>query len=50
MVYLSQPTEEGTLYSRSELEDIRAVCDDYHLPLYIDGAGAATAWGQRKTM
>ena len=38
LVYLSQPTEEGTLYTRSELEDIRAVCDDYHLPLYIDGA------------
>ena len=38
LVYLSQPTEEGTLYTRSELEDIRSVCDDYHLPLYIDGA------------
>lgn len=38
LVYLSQPTEEGTLYTRSELEDIRSACDDYHLPLYIDGA------------
>ncbi len=38
LVYLSQPTEEGTLYTRSELEDIRAACDEYHLPLYIDGA------------
>ena len=38
MVYLSQPTEEGTLYSLSELEDIRAVCEEYRLPLYIDGA------------
>ena len=38
LAYLSQPTEEGTLYTRSELEDIRAACDDYHLPLYIDGA------------
>lgn len=38
MVYLSQPTEVGTLYTRQELEDIRAVCDKYSIPLYIDGA------------
>lgn len=38
LVYLSQPTEEGTLYTLAELEDIRAACDEYHLPLYIDGA------------
>lgn len=38
LVYLSQPTEEGTLYTLSELEDIRVACDEYHLPLYIDGA------------
>lgn len=38
MVYLSQPTEVGTLYTRQELEDMRAVCDKYSIPLYIDGA------------
>lgn len=38
MVYLSQPTEVGTLYTRQELEDIRRVCDKYAIPLYIDGA------------
>ena len=38
LVYLSQPTEEGTLYTLSELEEIRKACDEYHLPLYIDGA------------
>lgn len=38
MVYLSQPTEVGTLYTRQELEDIRRVCDKYSIPLYIDGA------------
>lgn len=38
MVYLSQPTEVGTLYTRQELEDIRAVCDKYAISLYIDGA------------
>jgi len=43
MVYLSQPTEFGTLYSRKELEEISAVCHRYHLPLYVDGARLAYA-------
>jgi len=38
MVYLSFPTELGTLYSKRELQDISAVCKRYHLPLFIDGA------------
>ncbi len=38
MVYLSQPTEVGTVYSKAELENIRRVCDKYSMPLYIDGA------------
>lgn len=38
MVYLSHPTEYGTLYTRSELEAIAAVCKEYHLPLFLDGA------------
>lgn len=38
MVYLTFPTEYGTLYSKKELHDIYAVCQNYHLPLYIDGA------------
>ncbi len=38
MVYLSQPTENGTLYSAAELSDISAVCRRYGLPLYLDGA------------
>ena len=38
MVYLSWPTEYGTLYSRKELDGIAAVCGEYNLPLYIDGA------------
>ena len=38
MVYLSEPTELGTMYSRTELEEMRKVCDRYHLYLYIDGA------------
>lgn len=41
MVYISHPTELGTLYSRGELEDLRRVCDDYGMPLYADGARLA---------
>lgn len=38
MVYLSFPTEIGTIYSAEELKAIRAMCDKYDLPLFIDGA------------
>ena len=43
MVYLSQPTESGTLYSLAELTAIRAVCDAFDLRLYVDGARLAYA-------
>lgn len=43
MVYVSQPTEYGTLYSRGELEALRNVCDAYQLKLYVDGARLAYA-------
>ena len=43
MVYISQPTEYGTLYSLAELEEIRQVCDAYNLFLFIDGARLAYA-------
>ncbi len=38
LVYLSHPTELGTLYSLSALERMREVCDRHGLLLYIDGA------------
>lgn len=38
MVYLSYPTEYGTLYSKKELTDIAQVCHRFHIPLYLDGA------------
>lgn len=38
MVYLSQSTELGTLYSRAELEGISRVCRENGLFLYVDGA------------
>jgi len=38
MVYLSHPTELGTIYSKEELGAISKVCRTYHLPLFLDGA------------
>jgi threonine aldolase len=38
MVYISYPTEYGTLYTKKELEDLKSVCTEYNIPLFIDGA------------
>ena len=38
MVYISYPTEGGTLYSKAELTELYDVCRRYGLPLFIDGA------------
>lgn len=38
MVYISYPTEYGTLYSKQELTKLSNVCKSYDIPLYIDGA------------
>ncbi len=38
MVYISHPTEYGTLYSKKELADLSAVCRKFKIPLYMDGA------------
>ena len=38
MVYISHPTEYGTLYSLAELQSLSAVCRQYRLPLFVDGA------------
>ena len=38
MVYISHPTERGTLYSKAELSAISEVCRKYELPLFMDGA------------
>ena len=38
MLYITQPTEYGTLYSLAELTDISAVCHKHNIPLYLDGA------------
>ena len=38
MVYISHPTEMGTLYTKDELLDIRKVCDKAGFSLFLDGA------------
>ena len=38
LVYITFPTELGTIYSAKELDDIYQVCQHYEIPLYIDGA------------
>ncbi len=38
LVYITFPTEYGTLYTAKELTDIYAICQEYEMPLFIDGA------------
>lgn len=38
MLYVSHPTEFGTLYSLQEMEALHDVCHRHHIPLYLDGA------------
>ena len=38
MVYVTYPTEYGTLYTKKELEDIAGICHKYDMTLYLDGA------------
>lgn len=43
LVYISQPTENGTLYSLAELEELGAVCREKGLIFFVDGARLGTA-------
>lgn len=38
MVYISHPTEYGTLYTKDELSELSAICSQYGISLYMDGA------------
>ena len=38
MVYISHPTEYGTLYTKAELTALAQVCRHYDIPLFMDGA------------
>lgn len=41
MAYISFPSESGTVYSLAELEALRAVCDEFGMYLFVDGARLA---------
>ena len=45
MVYISQPTELGTMYSKRELSALSEVCRRRNVPLFVDGARLAYALG-----
>ena len=48
-VYLSHPTEYGGLYGAAALREIRAICDEYGLKLFVDGARLAYALASPET-
>ena len=43
LLFISQATELGTVYTRAEISALREVCDEFGLYLYIDGARLANA-------
>lgn len=49
MVYISHPTEYGTLYSKAELEALSRVCRSCGIPLYLDGARLGYGLMSRET-
>lgn len=44
-VYLTHPTEYGTLYTKAQMERVRVLCDRYEMKLYVDGARLGYALG-----
>lgn len=49
MVYISHPTEYGTLYSKNELTAISNVCRKHNVPLFMDGARLGYGLASRQT-
>ena len=49
MVYISHPTEYGTLYTKAEMEEIAKICRAYDIPLYLDGARLGYGLMSRET-
>jgi len=49
MVYISHPTEYGTLYSKSELTAISNICKKHNIPLFLDGARLGYGLASRQT-
>lgn len=50
MVYLSHPTEQGTVYTAQELTAISQVCREFGLPLFVDGARLAYGLAAEKSV
>nr|MCR5211264.1 low specificity L-threonine aldolase [Lachnospiraceae bacterium] len=48
-VYISHPTEYGTLYSKAELSAISEVCREKDIPLFLDGARLGYGLMSKKT-
>ncbi len=48
-VYISHPTEYGTLYSKAELAEISKICKEFDIPLFIDGARLGYGLMSRRT-
>ena len=49
MVYISHPTEYGTLYSKKELTEISNICQKHNVPLFMDGARLGYGLASRQT-
>lgn len=49
MVYISHPTEYGTLYTKGELAELSDICTRYRIPLYMDGARLGYALAAENT-
>lgn len=49
MVYITHPTEYGTLYTKQELTQISELCHAYEIPLYLDGARLGYGLMSRQT-
>ncbi len=45
LVYLTHPTEYGTLYTKAQMQRVRELCDQYEMKLYVDGARLGYALG-----
>lgn len=49
MVYISHPTEYGTLYTKGELAALAEICRSYRIPLFLDGARLGYGLMSRKS-
>lgn len=49
MVYISHPSEYGTLYTKAELAEISEICHNYEIPLFIDGARLGYGLASKQT-